>query len=177
MPHIHTEPGQHDHTISAFIIKMIDDKPKILLHMHRKLGTLLPFGGHIELDETPWQAVSHEILEESGYDLSQLEIFQPPSRIKTLTGIALHPYPVCSNTHNISQSHYHSDLSYAFVTKEGPDNSVEAGESEIFMELTREDVLNQDKNDIAPNIREICLFIFDEVLQNWEMVNPKDFAL
>ncbi len=29
-------------------------------------------GGHIELDETPWQAVEHELREESGYTLAEL---------------------------------------------------------------------------------------------------------
>jgi len=43
-------------------------EPRIILHKHRKLNKLLQFGGHVELDETPWQAVLREIAEESGYD-------------------------------------------------------------------------------------------------------------
>ena len=53
MPHIHTEPGQHDHTVGAFIICLGNNSPKILLHMHKKLNKLLPIGGHIELNEAP----------------------------------------------------------------------------------------------------------------------------
>ena len=58
MAHIHNEPGQHDLTVSAFIINVSDkENPKILLCRHKKLGKLLQPGGHVELDENPWQAV------------------------------------------------------------------------------------------------------------------------
>jgi hypothetical protein len=49
MAHIHTEPGQHDFTASAFIIRLdrLDERgqPKLLLHKHKKLHKLLQFGG------------------------------------------------------------------------------------------------------------------------------------
>ena len=66
MAHIHTQPGQHDHTASAYIIRTDLDTPRIMLHLHRKIGKYLQFGGHVELNETPWQAVVHELREESG---------------------------------------------------------------------------------------------------------------
>jgi 8-oxo-dGTP pyrophosphatase MutT (NUDIX family) len=56
MPHIHTGPGEHDHTASAVIIRNESDGPKVLLHLHKKLNRLLQPGGHVELHETPWQA-------------------------------------------------------------------------------------------------------------------------
>lgn len=65
MSHIHPGHGQHDICVSAYIV-LLGDESKMLLHKHRKLGTLLQFGGHVELDETPWQAVLREIMEESG---------------------------------------------------------------------------------------------------------------
>lgn len=36
MLHIHTQPGQHDHTVSAYIIRYINDEPYLLLHRHKK---------------------------------------------------------------------------------------------------------------------------------------------
>jgi len=63
MAHIHTQPGQHDHTASAYIVRTDFDEPKIMLHLHRKIGKYLQFGGHVELHETPWQAVVHELRE------------------------------------------------------------------------------------------------------------------
>lgn len=70
MPHIHTEPGQHDLTVSAYIVRMDLPEPAIILHKHRKLNKWLQFGGHVEPHENPWQAVQREIREESGYELS-----------------------------------------------------------------------------------------------------------
>jgi len=64
MAHIHTAPNQHDHTVTAYIIRIDKDEPRALLHMHKKLNVLLPVGGHIELDETPWAAMAHELEEE-----------------------------------------------------------------------------------------------------------------
>lgn len=64
------------------------DEPRIILHKHRKLKMLLQFGGHVELDETPWQAVLREIAEESGYDKNQLKLLQPCyNRLTSLPGV------------------------------------------------------------------------------------------
>ncbi|MGH7926471.1 MAG: NUDIX domain-containing protein [Candidatus Binatia bacterium] len=139
MAHIHTQPGQHDHTASAFIVRIDGDEPRLLLHLHKKLGTLLQFGGHIELHENPWQAVAHEIFEESGYALKQLRLLQPPDRIKVLSGAVLHPSPVCYSTHpfNDDLEHFHTDATFAFVTNEPPQYAISDGESADVRLLTR----------------------------------------
>mgnify|MGYP001683399595 FL=1 len=89
MPHIHNKPGQHDICVSGYIVKITEgDEPRIILHKHRKLKMLLQFGGHVELDETPWQAVLREIAEESGYDKNQLKLLQPCyNRLTSLPGV------------------------------------------------------------------------------------------
>jgi len=128
MPHIHTEPGQHDPTATAYIIGVFDEAPKALVHMHRKLHMLLPVGGHVELDENPRQAVAHEIEEESGYTLDELTILQPISRLKPIPNIIVHPYPVVINTHQIAGlDHYHTDTIYAFLAHSLPKHSIFAG--------------------------------------------------
>ena len=68
MAHIHDQPNQHDLTACAFIIRQVDGEWRCLVHMHKKLGKLLQIGGHVELHETPWQSVAHE-LRESGRDV------------------------------------------------------------------------------------------------------------
>lgn len=60
MAHIHTQAGQHDHTVTLYIIRIDTTEPKAWLHKHKKMKVLLPVGGHIELSETPWQAAAHE---------------------------------------------------------------------------------------------------------------------
>ena len=60
MPHIHTEPGQVDTTVTMYLFRERNGVLETMLHMHKKLGKLMPIGGHVELDETIWQAVAHD---------------------------------------------------------------------------------------------------------------------
>ena len=189
MGHIHTEEGQHDHTVGAYIIREDEGEPKLILHMHKKMEILLQFGGHVELNETPWQAVVHEVREESGYDIDQLNVLQPKERIKKLTGTVsdvagktehltgavLHPYPVVLDTHIIKPGHYHSNDSFACVTDQKPKQSVDEGESTDMRLLTRDEVAQLSDEQIPPSVRETALFIFDVCLPNWERVDTSEF--
>lgn len=177
MPHIHTEPNQHDLTVTAYIVKRDSSEPKALLHMHRKLNILLPIGGHVELDETPWQAISHELTEESGYSLSQLKVLQPLSRIKKMTKVVQHPYPLSMNTHDIPGGHYHTDIEYGFITSEEPSQPVADGESPDLQWLTRDELNALGSDFIFDNTREIYKFLFDEALTEWEPVDVSNFLL
>jgi 8-oxo-dGTP diphosphatase len=177
MAHIHTKAGQHDHTVCAIIVRLDKAEPLALLHMHRKLGKLLPVGGHIELDETPWQAIEHEILEESGYSLSQLTLLQPKQRIKVLRDATLHPYPVVINTHSITDSHRHTDLTYAFVTHEEPMSAVGQNESLDLRWLTLAEINNAPDSDMYGNTRDMYTFVMNECLSSWEQVSTNTFAL
>lgn len=119
MPHIHTLPDQHDMTVSAYIVRVDQSEPLCLVHMHRKMGKLMQAGGHIELSETPWQSITHELVEETGYTLSELKVAQHTAeRIEQGVNIN-HPVPFCMNTHSVGNEHFHSDLCYGFVA-EGP---------------------------------------------------------
>lgn len=177
MPHIHTQPGQHDHTITCYIIRVDGDEPRTLVHMHRKLGKLLPVGGHIELDETPWQAAAHEIAEESGYALNQLMILQPPERIHALTNSMLHPQPLVAATYDITPDHFHSDISYALVATGDPNGEPDEGESTDMRWLTRAEVRSLSSDEVWENTKETCEFIFGIVLPNWEQVPTSDFTI
>ena len=173
MAHIHTKPGQHDHTASAYIIRLDTPEPTIVLHMHKKFGLYIQFGGHIELDETPWQAIAHELVEESGYDLSQLKLLQPKDRMKKINSAALHPYAVCHNTHAIGDAHYHTDIAYAFITHEPPKAKVAPGESEDIRLFTQKEL------SVMPDmqVRDVANFVFDTCLEKWEAVSPSEFEL
>ncbi len=173
MPHLHTKPGQHDLTVSAFIIRTDFDQPKIMLHRHRKLNKLLQFGGHVEHNENPWAAIAHELREESGYELSQLQLLQSVDRLKELPNVNLHPQPVCVNTHPIDANdlqgaHFHIDMSYAFVAGEEPRHQPDAGESIDIRLLTREDLDNLSEQEIWPDTALICKYIFDTCLPKWD---------
>lgn len=129
VPHIHTSPGQHDLTCSAYIVRTDLGAPRVLVHRHRKLGRLMQIGGHVELAETPWSALAHEVVEESGYDLDQLAVLQVVPLDIEAHGAVRHPTPFQVNTHRLPGDHLHTDLGYAFVTDQAPRHATGEGES------------------------------------------------
>lgn len=177
MPHIHTEPGQIDHTVTAYIFRLDREEPLTLLHMHRKLGKLLPVGGHIELNETPWGAMAHELEEESGYRLDDLDVLQPKLRIGQYPEVAVHPQPLLMNTHDISSEHYHSDIAYLFVANGEPSSTPDDGESIDLRWLSRAQVAELSRDEIWNNTQGTCLAVFDSFLDEWEPVPATDFRI
>jgi 8-oxo-dGTP pyrophosphatase MutT (NUDIX family) len=176
MPHIHTEPGQHDHTASAFLIRTDMSEPKILLHFHKKLKSYMQFGGHIELNETPWQAITHELKEESGYDMDQVRILQPEKRLEKLSGhTVVHPQPIAHMTHRFSETHFHTDTTYAFVTDQPPRHSPAEDESNDIQLFTRTELSSFPSDKIFEDVREIALYIFDNSLEEWRAIETKNF--
>ena len=177
MPHIHTSPGQHDYTVSGFIVRQSDETPKLLLHQHRKLHTYMQFGGHIELTENPWQAILRELKEEAGYLPGQLYVLQPIGMLTRLTGTNAHPFPVSYNTHPIpgDVTHYHTDACYAFVVSEEPFASRSAGESKALQLFSQSELGELDDGAIHADVREIGMFIFDVCLPTWERVSATAF--
>jgi 8-oxo-dGTP diphosphatase len=170
VPHIHTEPGQHDITASAWIVRQIDGVPHVLVHMHRKFNKLMQVGGHVEIDETPWQTLAHELKEESGYSLSDLRILQPDAEMPAIAEAIVHPVPVLSNTHRVSVDHYHSDYCYAFVADAAPTESPNEDESQDLRWITINDLEQavtdgtawKDVLDIYRYVVEKCLPIYTQ---------------
>lgn len=177
MAHIHTSSGQHDLTVTAYIVRVDGPEPRALLHMHKKLQMLLPVGGHVELNETPWQALKHEIAEESGYDLSRLEVLQPKSRIKTLSDAVHHPYPIVVNTHDISPEHFHTDISYAIITRQDPTTKPDEDEATDLRWMSHAELRNLPTSAIYENTREVYAFIFEEALGHWDTVPTESYSL
>lgn len=176
MPHIHTKPGQHDNTVSGFIMRTDLEEPKLLLHKHKKLGRYIQFGGHVELHETPWQALVHELREESGYEVSQLSLLQPKGRIKSLSNVALHPVAVYHLTHSFDDDHFHTDLGYAFVAKGEPKSDIADDESNEILMVTRLELANLPVAQTFESVREAGLFIFDVCLNEWVTADIDNFA-
>jgi 8-oxo-dGTP diphosphatase len=180
MPHIHTAPGEHDHSSSAFIIRTEFEEPKIMLHRHRKLDKFMQFGGHVELLENPWESIVHELLEESGYEISQLQILQPPERLTRLTGNKLHPIPFYHSTHDISAihvtTHFHTDLGYAFIADSGPKQQIGTSESADILLLTRQELIDLPAERTIESVREACIFALDVCLPKWQPVSTANFS-
>ena len=130
MPHIHNQPGECDFTVSAYIVRHESGGWKCLVHQHKKIGKLLQIGGHVETTETPWQAIAHELREESGYSLDDLDVLQPSKLPEGNVNCIFHPVPLFFNTHNFSSTHYHIDLAYGFVARDLPSQAPQDGESQ-----------------------------------------------
>jgi 8-oxo-dGTP diphosphatase len=143
--------------------------------MHRKYHILLPIGGHVELDETPWQAIAHELSEESGYSLDELHILQPPHRIRHLPEVKLHPYPVVLNTHKVSPDHSHSDTAFAFTATTDPQGHIADGESLDLRWLTRQELDALHEPEIYLHTKVAYQFVFEECLAHWEQVPTSSF--
>lgn len=176
MAHIHTDPGQHDQTACAYIVRFDTPEPQILIHLHKKLSIWLQPGGHIELTETPWQAVLHEIEEETGYTRAQLTVLQPKQRLKHLSGIVLHPQVVAMNTHKFGDTdHYHTDHIYAFATDQAPERTPRQDESQDLRWIKRQEVADYRGPDMKPDTREMLLYIFDNIVGSWERVDLNEY--
>lgn len=177
MGHIHTDPGQYDHTASVYLFRTDFSEPKITLHLHKKLGKYMQFGGHIELNETPWQAITHELREESGYELTQLRVLQPSTWVHSLSDAIVHPAPAAHSSHPFGQpgsGHFHTDIAYAAVTNEAPLHAPHEDESSDVRLFTRQELADLPDTMVIANVREIALHIFDNCL-NWQPVPATQF--
>ena len=185
MPHIHTQPNQHDMTVSAYIVRKENDEWKYLVHFHKKIEVLMQIGGHIELDETPWQTVAHELEEESGYTPYELTVVQYTADRPKQAGNVTHPTPLLVNTHNVGNDHYHSDLCYAFVASGLPSRHVAVDESADIRWLTRDELATGARDgtllaDVA-YIYEFLLDHIDAMVQldatNYSLDKPQSIGL
>lgn len=124
-------------------------KDKALLHLHKKLGFLLPVGGHIDRDELPEQAALREVKEECGLDVKLY-------RAKVLTpieGVEQLQVPMHLLLEDINPYHQHIDFIY--YAKAHTDEIIpEHGESERFMWLSKDEI---QAKEMPANVRMCAL--------------------
>jgi 8-oxo-dGTP pyrophosphatase MutT (NUDIX family) len=93
---------------------------QVLLHLHKKINQYLPPGGHLEINETPSEAVLREVKEETGLEVNlifdnQLNAFLYPQTL---------PVPEKILLENIddpdTRFHQHIDFIYFCVPKYQP---------------------------------------------------------
>ena len=137
----------------------------------------MQIGGHIELDETPWQTVAHELKEESGYNLEDLDVLQYTSDSLKEAGNITHPTPLLVNTHNVGNDHYHSDLCYGFVAQRPPSHTVDSSESADLRWLTIDELIKgADDGTVLKDV----LYIYEFLLAHRETMNlipASDYSL
>lgn len=172
MVHIHTESAQHDFTASAMIVRYENTIPKVLLVRHKKYDKYIQPGGHVELLENPWQAVMHEILEETGYSFSQLKIMQPKDQLRTLDdGGVIHPLPAFVNTHPIPTDHFHTDSIYIFLTEDLASQKPGDDESQDLIWVSQTELNEIPAAELFADTRQMFNHAFDHYLATWDVLD------
>lgn len=143
-------------TVSVFIVH----KDKILLHSHKKAKKILPFGGHIEVNELPEEACVREAHEESGLEIS---LYNPVNKeLKKsceLVGEKLLINPMYTIFGEIlTPEHCHIDFVFYATTKSCETRPAD-GESNLLKWYTKEELKNAD------NIQENILTMANEALE------------
>jgi len=178
MPHINTSPGDHDLTVSFFIIRTDTPEPTLMMHKHKKMGKWMMFGGHVERHENPWEAALHETTEETGYFHTQLKVLQPNYRIPQLEGAVVHPTPLCVSTGNYPGTenlHYHTDIMYAFIASENPAGIPDDGESADIQCFTLEQIKAMSPEETVTSFQQMGIAILEHYFSEWKQVEFTEF--
>lgn len=109
MGHIHK---LYDFTVSALIVH--DSKVLVLRHKRYTNLWLMP-GGHIELDETPNDALYREVAEEIGISKHDLHLVEVKPTLPTAGHSLSLPIPFDINVHQTDGDHKHIDLCYVLM--------------------------------------------------------------
>ena len=177
MPHIHTQPGQHDLTVSAYIVRQEGSGWKGLVHMHKKMQKLLQVGGHVELTETPWQSLEHELREECGYALTELTLLQPNAVSFISPHYVVHPQPMVVMTHKVNENHYHTDIAYGFVAEYAPSQLPHAGESTDIRWLSLEQMqLAHERGEMIEDVYDSYKVLIQQCIGVYVRVSTTEFS-
>ncbi|MBI2542208.1 NUDIX domain-containing protein [Candidatus Woesearchaeota archaeon] len=139
-----------DLVVAGFIFR----KNKVLLVHHKKLNLWLPVGGHINLDETPDDALLREIREETGVDAVTLNKNETGMGGNVKNNLAV-PFHV-----NVHSAGDHNHCCFFYVCKAKNKNIKINDELKGFKWLAKEGL---DKDYIPKDVREIGLKAFEMV--------------
>jgi 8-oxo-dGTP diphosphatase len=178
MVHIHTDAGNHDFTASAMIVRKVKGQQKVLLVNHKKYHKYIQPGGHVELHENPWQAVMHEILEETGYEANQLRIMQPNDTMTTITGgTILHPHAMFTNTHVATSGHFHVDTLYLFETDELPRQKPGEDESHDLIWVSQGELSQIPDEQVFADTKDMMNHAFTHYIPVWHALSLDTFSV
>ncbi len=97
-------------TVTAFIFH----QNKVLLIKHKKIGTWLHVGGHVEENETLDEAVRREVKEEVNLDVKFIEEFGYLKNLNISNGFKELPKPFYVHVRNSNENN-HRKMSFDFV--------------------------------------------------------------
>jgi 8-oxo-dGTP pyrophosphatase MutT (NUDIX family) len=136
---------------------LIVHRDKVLLHYHRKLGGLLPVGGHVDRDELPQDAALREAREEAG-----LEITLYDADTVGFSDVQALIRPAHMLLINMNPYHQHIDFIF-FATSETNHVQPLDGESAQLFWYTKDEILTAATPE---NVRRLALEAL-ELLGQW----------
>lgn len=139
-----------DFTASAFIVH----EGRVLLLHHKKLHAWIQIGGHIELHETPDEALLREIQEECGLEV---EVLAERTRLTASEHVQPLWRPDFMNVHQYNATHRHVDFGY--VCRAKTSQFVLQEDEATDMAWFDADQLNM--LDTLQNVRELALLALD----------------
>lgn len=158
---------QYDRTMTATTYLIDRENRRILLHIHKKTGSLYPLGGHIEPNELPHEAALREVFEESGLSVT----LAYPKGHKKVCSFEL-PAPLHLLYENVKDPVQNIDFIYAAFLPAGfemHELHPMDGESKRFFLVTKEELdagyanaADGAKIHIPPHIKETAVGIFNE---------------
>jgi 8-oxo-dGTP pyrophosphatase MutT (NUDIX family) len=104
---------------TVYIVAKINNKPKILLHQHKKLHIWLGIGGHVEQNENPYEAAIREVKEETGLEINITNTKKCPVFSSGVTEIIL-PFMTLEEyipRYQNKPAHMHIDFIYFGIAK------------------------------------------------------------
>jgi 8-oxo-dGTP pyrophosphatase MutT (NUDIX family) len=125
---------------------------RVLLHLHKKRGILLPVGGHLEQGELPEEAALREVREETGLSV---KLYNPEASSSISEAVGVHHLikPIHMQLIEINEHHQHIDFIFyarALTNQLAPAQ----GETADFYWLNQGEVL---KHDMPENVRALAL--------------------
>lgn len=111
MAHIHTANGDFDYTVAGYLVH----NSKTLLIKHKYLPLWTAPAGHVEVNESPIDALYKEIDEEAGIHVSHLELIDTSPSAQGLQrseGAVYIPVPFSMEYHTITPEHRHINMAY-----------------------------------------------------------------
>jgi 8-oxo-dGTP diphosphatase len=151
-----TDTPRRHFTVSAIIFH----KGKTLLMEHRKIGSWLCPGGHIEPNETTDEALIREVKEETGLDVQFIDKLD--NSIEDDRSKQLHmPFVMQCELVDAPERHYHIDMVY--LCKSKTDDIRISEESKSIGWFTKEELKGLK---MFPNFRSLLIKSFNYMNKN-----------
>jgi 8-oxo-dGTP pyrophosphatase MutT (NUDIX family) len=136
---------------------LVVHRDKVLLHRHKKRGSLLPVGGHVDRDELPQDAALREAREEAG-----LEIALHNTDALHFGDVLVLARPAHMLLVNMNPYHQHIDFIY-YATATTDQVQPLDGESDQLFWLTKAELI---ATPMAENIRGLALEALEQLGQD-----------